>query len=201
MIKFGSRLCQALEEFWIALFAWIPTPIGVVIRLFAWRWFFASCGKVRFDRDLTIGGLGNIRLGNGCRIGKGVFLTAANGQLVLADEVAVSPNANIGADDGEIFIGRNVAIGPGTVIRSANHCFARADVPIMFQGHRRGLVEIEEDVWIGANCVITPDVRIGRGAVVGAGAVVTRNVEPFSIVGGVPARIIGNREQEGRACP
>ena len=60
-------------------------------------------------------------------------------------------------------------------------------------GHVPGEIHIEEDVWIGANCVITADVRIGRGAVVGAGAVVTRDVEPFSIVGGVPARPIGHR--------
>ncbi len=66
----------------------------------------------------------------------------------------------------------------------------------MRQGHVPGTVVIEEDVWIGANCVITPDVRIGRGAVVGAGAVVTRDVAPFAIVGGVPAREIGRRGQE-----
>ncbi len=63
----------------------------------------------------------------------------------------------------------------------------------MSQGHQPGTVIIEDDVWIGANCVITPDVRIGRGAVIGAGAVVTRNVAPYTIAGGVPAREIGRR--------
>ena len=63
----------------------------------------------------------------------------------------------------------------------------------MEQGHVPGTVRIGEDVWIGANCVITPDVSIGRGAVVGAGAVVTRDVEPLAVVGGVPARVIGRR--------
>lgn len=107
--------------------------------------------------------------------------------------MALSPNVHVGADAGRIEIGAHTAVGPGTVIRAANHCIARQDVPIMHQGHVPGQIIIEEDVWIGANCVITPDVRIGRGAVVGAGAVVTRNVAPFSIVGGVPAKQIGMR--------
>lgn len=190
----GQRFAAALEELWIAAFAWIPTPLGMAARLFAWRWFFGQCGAVRFSVSLTIAGMGNIRLGNGARIGRGCFLTAGQGSLIIGENVAISPCVNIGADNGEIRIGAHTAIGPGTVIRAANHCFARQDVPIMRQGHSPGKVVIEEDVWIGANCVITPDVRIGRGAVVGAGAVVTRNVAPFSIVGGVPAREIGRRD-------
>lgn len=198
MKKICSRFAAALEELWVALFAWIPTPLGLLLRLYAWRWLFESCGTVRFGTSITLLGFGNIRLGQGCRIGRGVFLTASNGRLVLEDFVAISPNVNIGADDGEVRIGRQVAIGPGTVIRAANHRFERSDVPIMVQGHKPGTVIIEDGVWIGANCVITPDVRIGRGAIVGAGAVVTRNVAPFAIVGGVPARVIGNREKENR---
>lgn len=191
-----ERLCQSLEEAWIALFAWVPTPIGMAIRLLAWRCFFAQCGNARFGTALSISGLGNISLGDGCRIGRGCFLTAARGRLELGDKVALAPLVNIGADNGRIVIGKNTAIGPGTVIRAANHNFGRRDVPIMAQGHQAGYVEIEEDVWIGANCVILPDVRIGRGAVVGAGAVVTRSVAPFAIVGGVPARQIGSRNLE-----
>lgn len=189
-----DRLLAALEELWIAMFAWMPTPLGMAARLFAWRWCFASCGSARFGTALTISGMRNIRLGNATRIGRGCFLTANAGKLRIGAESAVSPCVNIGADHGEIEIGAHVAIGPGSVIRAANHCFARQDMPIMRQGHNPGKVIIEDDVWIGANCVITPDVRIGRGAIVGAGAVVTRNVAPFSIVGGVPAREIGLRK-------
>lgn len=136
---------------------------------------------------------GNISLGNNVRLGKGSFITAGHGFLEINDDVAVSPACHIGADDGKIVLGRHVAIGPGTVIRAANHRFSRQDLPIMSQGHQPGTVIIEDDVWIGANCVITPDVRIGRGAVIGAGAVVTRNVAPYTIAGGVPAREIGRR--------
>ncbi len=188
-----QRMTQALEELWIAFFSWIPTPVGTALRWLAWRWFFKSCGSARFSVCQTIAGMKNIALGNGARIGRGCFLTAASGQLVIGENVSISPCVNIGADNGVIEIGAHAAIGPGTVIRAANHRFDVPDVPIMRQGHNRGKVIIEDDVWIGANCVITPDVRIGRGAIVGAGAVVTRNVAPFSIVGGVPAHEIGRR--------
>lgn len=194
MPSLSDRIAAACEELWIALFAWIPTPVGVLIRLLAWRWCLAQCGSVRFGTALTLAGMKNISLGNGVRIGRGSFLTSGNGSLILSDSVAVSPCVNIGADHGRIHIGSKTAIGPGTVIRAANHRFERPDIPIISQGHTEGSVIIEEDVWIGANCVITPDVRIGRGAIVGAGAVVTRNVAPFSIVAGVPAREIGRRD-------
>lgn len=194
----GARLCAALEEFWIALFGWIPTPLGLGLRLLCWRPLFAACGSVRFGSGLTLAGCRNIRLGRGVRIGRGCFITANDGCLELADHVAVSPCAHLGADGGRIEIGAHTAIGPGTVIRAANHRFERQDLPIMRQGHQPGEIIVESDVWIGANCVVTPDVRIGQGAVVGAGAVVTRNVAPFAIVGGVPARVIGWR---GKGMP
>ncbi|WP_298996798.1 acyltransferase [uncultured Desulfovibrio sp.] len=193
-----SRVSAAFEELWVAAFAWIPTPVGLALRLFAWRWLFKSCGSARFGTGLSLAGCRNMRIGNGVRMGRGCFVTASDGDLVLHDCVALSPNVHVGADAGRIEIGAQTAVGPGTVIRAANHCIARQDVPIMHQGHVPGQIIIEEDVWIGANCVITPDVRIGRGAVVGAGAVVTRNVAPFSIVGGVPAKLIGMRGQGGQ---
>lgn len=191
-----QRLLRALEELYVALFAWIPTPAGMLLRLLAWKFCFLRCGKVRFGTALTISHMGNISLGNGCRIGRLCFLTAGNGSLTLDDNAAVSPCVHLSADDGWICIGKNVAIGPGTVIRAANHRFGRRDRPIMFQGHESGKVNIGDDVWIGANCVILPGVKIGKGAIVGAGAVVSRSVQPFTVVGGVPAKPIGLRPEE-----
>ncbi len=197
----SGRLVRALEELWIAVWGWIPTPLGLFLRLCAWKLFFRSCGSVRFGTSMNITAMRSICLGDAVRLGHGVILTSQNGSLTLSDRVALSANVHVAADEGEITIGRATAIGPGTVLRAANHCFARTDIPIMDQGHTRGFIHIDDDVWIGANCVITADVHIGRGAIVGAGAVVTHNVPPYAIVAGVPARTIGMRkEQESRSA-
>ncbi len=194
-LSFFLRLQKAAEELWIALFSWIPTPLGMLLRLGAWRLLFKACGSVRFGTGLCLSQCSAISLGNQVRLGRGVFLTANHGRLELGERVALSPLVHVSADDGEILIGACTAIGPGTVLRAANHAFARTDIPIMDQGHTPGFIHIDEDVWIGANCVITADVHIGRGAIVGAGAVVTRNVAPFTIVAGVPAKVIGQRQE------
>lgn len=196
-----QRLGATLEELWIFLFAWIPTPLGILLRLVAWRVFFGKCANVRFAPGLTISGMRNISLGKKARIGKNSFLTAGDGILRLGDNVAISPCVHLSADHGEIRIGDYVAIGPACVLRAANHEFSDVAMPIMRQGHKFGRIIIDNDVWIGANCVITPDVHIGRGAIVGAGAVVTRDVQAWSIVGGVPARLIGWRDKSLKGDP
>lgn len=184
-----------VEELCIAALSWVPTIIGTGLRL-AWKPLFASCGKVRFGTGLNLQGCRSMHLADGVRIGRGCALYAENGSLSLEREAALSPGVTVDASGGCIRIARQVAIGPGTVLRAANHRFSSLDRPIMYQGHEYGEIHIEEDVWIGANCTITPGVRIGHGAVVGAGAVVTHDVEPFAVVAGVPARPIGSRKPD-----
>lgn len=191
-------MCPALEELCIAALAWLPSRPGLAMRLLAWRPLFEACGKVRFGPSLVLQGCANMRLADGVRLGHGCRLHAVdNGRLEIGPDTALSPGVTVDASSGLIRLGRQVAIGPGTVIRAANHRFDRTDVPIMLQGHDYGEVLVEDDVWIAANCTITPGVRIGRGAVIGAGAVVTRDVPPMTVAAGVPARPLrqrGNRE-------
>jgi len=75
-------------------------------------------------------------------------------------------------------------------MRTSNHIYDRTDIFITEQGHTKGKIEIEEDVWLGANVMILPGVHIGKGAIVGAGAVVTKNVPSMAIVVGNPAKIL-----------
>ena len=94
-----------------------------------------------------------------------------------------------------VSIGNHVMIAPHCVIASGNHDYKQLDKPMRFAGNlTTGPIVIEDNVWIGANVTITDGVRIGRDAVVGANSVVTHDVEPFDIVAGVPARVIGNRK-------
>ncbi|MEI3478745.1 MAG: acyltransferase [Bilophila sp.] len=116
---------------------------------------------------LTLQGCANMCLADGVRLGKGCHLYAEGGTLELGEDTALSPGVTVDASGGLIRLGKQVAVGPGTVLRASNHRFDSLDRPIMLQGHSYGEILIEDDVWIAANCTITPGTRIGRGAVIG----------------------------------
>lgn len=113
-------------------------------------------------------------------------------KLVIGRNSFISSYTQINAGAG-IHIGDNVLIGPGVMIWSQNHKFSSLDTPINKQGFDRAKVTIEEDVWIAAGAIVLPGVCIARGTVVAAGAVVTRSTQAFSIVAGVPAKMISTR--------
>lgn len=97
---------------------------------------------------------------------------------------------------GPVIIGDNVIIGPGVVINSGMHNYIDKEILIRDQGHRILPIKIEDDVWIGANVVVMPGVTIGKGSVIGAGAVVTTSIPPYSVAVGVPAKIKKKRGEE-----
>ena len=94
---------------------------------------------------------------------------------------------------GKIEMGSDVRIAPGAKLFAENHGYADLDMPICRQENTTLGITIEDDVWIGANAVITDGVRIGAHSIVGAGAVVTKSVPPYSVVGGCPAKVIHAR--------
>jgi len=158
---------------------------GLTLRL-----FLSSCGKSFIPfYPLTILGGENIKIGNNFRSMGYCYLYGNNGEIIIGDNISINTNVQIGSSGGKIYIGDNVLIGPNVVIRAANHSFARNTL-INKQAHTGGIIEIEDDVWIGANVVILPNVKLGKGSVVAAGAVVTKNIDPYTVVGGVPARKI-----------
>ena len=75
-------------------------------------------------------------------------------------------------------------------MRSSNHVYSDSSIPFREQGHSGGTILIGENVWIGAGVVVLPDVTISSNSIVGAGSVVTHDVPAYSVVGGVPARVI-----------
>jgi maltose O-acetyltransferase len=94
------------------------------------------------------------------------------------------------------FIGNNVIMGPDVKIYTKNHKFESVDIPIQYQGHTEDKTVIGNDVWLGANVIITPGVTIGNHVIVAAGAVVTKDVPDYAIVGGVPAKILKSRKND-----
>ncbi len=94
---------------------------------------------------------------------------------------------------GQAKIGNNVIFGPNVSIFSENHNYSDPDIPICNQGETRIGVVIEDGVWIGTRSVILDGVIVGENSIIAAGSVVTKNVLPYSIVGGAPAKLIRMR--------
>lgn len=92
-----------------------------------------------------------------------------------------------------VWIGNNVIMGPDIKIYSRNHKYDRLDIPIQKQGKDYYETTIGNDVWIGANVIITAGCNINSHSIIAAGSVVTRDVPKYAIVGGVPAKIIKYR--------
>lgn len=134
---------------------------------------------------------------NGAIIGKrvvfypGVWIEPGR-HLVIEDDVDLAKDVLI-ISGGGVTIGKRTLIGYGTKILSTNHIIPPIPLPILGSGHKKAPVKIGNDVWIGANAVILSGVTIGDGAIVGAGAVVTKDVSAYSVVGGVPAKLIKKR--------
>ena len=106
-------------------------------------------------------------------------------KVTLGDYSGIGVNARI---HGECHIGNYVMMGEDCIIITRNHAYGRTDVPMMHQGFEEERpVFIEDDVWVGDRVTILPGVRIGKGSIIGAGAVVTRDVPQNCIAAGVPA--------------
>ncbi|MBI3773322.1 MAG: acyltransferase [Gammaproteobacteria bacterium] len=168
---------------------WVDSLYSAFIKL-----RLKKCGRgVKFRLSTVIKGHENIVLGDNFS-SMGVLYIYANddGYLEVGNNCVVNTNVQLGASGGKLIIGDNVMIGPNVVIRATNHG-TRKGAFMNAQPHSYGEINVEDDVWIGSNSVITSGVTLAKGTVVGAGAVVTKSTEPYSIVGGVPARKIGER--------
>ena len=135
-----------------------------------------------------------IEVGSHVEIEHDVYLKAVDSaaRLRISDFVFIGAGSEIDVVE-NVTIGAHTLIAPGVFITDHAHNIRR-DARIDEQGITRGPVIIGADVWLGAKSIVLPGVTIGDGAVIGAGAVVTKTVEPYTIVAGVPARVIGRRE-------
>ena len=124
----------------------------------------------------------------------GVYTNIGSG-LIIGNNVGISQGCFIQVR-GNVTIEDNVIIGPGAKIFSENHNYSEANVPIRLQEVNRSDVTIESNTWIGANAVILAGVTIGANSVVAAGCVVNKSFPKNSIIGGVPSRILGEREDK-----
>lgn len=117
-------------------------------------------------------------------------------RVVVGDDVSIGHGCYLHCAGG-IEIGSNSMLAPRVAIWTSNHRFAEPSLPIRLQGVNPAPVRIGEDVWIGYGATLLPGVNVGNGAVVAARAVVTKDVAPYCVVAGVPAKPIGNRNPTG----
>lgn len=143
----------------------------------------------QLSSDLEIRGVSEITIGDYARIRKGVVLQS-DGPINIGRHVDLNPYVVI---YGGVSIGPYCMLAPHVMLAGGNHKFDDSSIPMKLQGGTMLGIVVEEDVWIGANAVVLDGVRIGKGAIVGAGAVVTKDVPAYAIVGGNPASLIKYR--------
>ena len=138
-----------------------------------------------FGKRVTIGKNAIIRPSN-------IYGGAIGAGLIVGDNSNIGPGAYIGCS-GLITIGKNVMMSPGVSIYAENHNSSNTTIPMKDQGVTVQFVTIEDDCWIASNSIILAGVTIGKGSVVAAGSVVTKDVPPYSVVAGAPATVIKSR--------
>ncbi len=172
-----------MKIFWLILYLLIAKhlpatdntlPISRPIRRFrsgiARRCLDYSGKNVNIEKNANFGTGAGIRLGNNSGLG---INCKVRGPLV---------------------IGNDVMMGPDVIIYTENHCTERTDITMRGQGSTKPeKVVVQDDIWIGARVIILPGVTIGRGSIIAAGAVVTKDIPPFSVAAGVPAKVIKSR--------
>ena len=177
-----KKILNLIFQIYISFFMYIPTGIGILLRYIVYKPLFKSTdGFFKIDFGVTILGFENIIIKKNVSIMKNSYIYANNGGFIeIGNNFSMNTNSQLDASNGKIVI---------------KDVFENVNIPFRLQGHDYGEIIVENDVWIASNCVITPNTRIGRSSVLAAGCVATKDIEPHSVVGGVPAKLIRKRKE------
>jgi acetyltransferase-like isoleucine patch superfamily enzyme len=155
--------------------------------------------KIRFKGStllrpllVSISDIDNIHISKKVFIHAGLVLRVLGDcQLYIGEDTYIGPNTHISGTQGIIIIGKKVMIADNVLVSTAAHRYQDVMVPIKDQGYEsKGNITICDGSWIGEGSIIMSGVRVGKNSVVGANSVVTRDVPPFSVAAGCPARVI-----------
>jgi len=225
-VMLGNRSLAAFVYYeWCLFFGPIPGALGMLLRKIFWPGIFADCGKgCMFAPGIALRQPGRIRLGNSVIISEGCILDGRHGtakvSISLGDNVILSNDVMLSCKNGTIKIGDNCGLNAQTIVQSTNDCpvvigpdciigqrcfivgggsytIDRLDIPMRKQGIRAdGGVRLEADVWLGGNVTVLGGVEMGKGSVAGAGAVLTKSVDEYTVSLGVPAKVVKTRKPE-----
>jgi acetyltransferase-like isoleucine patch superfamily enzyme len=204
----------------LTLLGGFPTAFGSVLRARAYRSVLGSLGNgcfiergVRWQVPLRAFLGQRVMVGENCFVdahsltgrvelkddvwlSRDCYLIAGRGAEVIVEERAYIGHRCLFYGHGGIRVGQDALLANDVQLICGNHTFARRDLPIRSQPTEERPIVIGDDVWLGASAIVLGGVTVGQGAVVGAGAVVTRDLPPYSIARGVPAKIVGERGED-----
>lgn len=210
-----------LEQLLFLLFGWVPSIVGIGLRGVAYKLILHSKGLPIIEHGVRILYAKYVRLGRGAYIDHGVYLHALPGGIRIGDRTFIMHNsilhvfnfrnlpgagisigndcfigeANVMRGQGGISIGNDVYTGPLVQVLAVNHVYSDPDTPIRLQGITAKGIVIEDDVWLAAGVIVVDGAHIGRGSVIGAGAVVVNDIPPYSVAVGSPARVVKDRRE------
>ncbi|HXE79466.1 MAG TPA: DapH/DapD/GlmU-related protein [Vicinamibacterales bacterium] len=196
-LRTGHTTAGLLELY--GRFAMGEGAFDAMMRRVLWRALARALGDgARIGRGVVVKHPETVTIGRGVFVGDYVVIQGRfDGRCVIGDHVWIGPQSYLDARD--LVIEEYVGWGPGAKVLGSVHTGLPVDVPIIQTDLEIRPVRIGAWADIGVNAVILPGVTVGRGAVVGAGAVVTQDVDPFAVVAGVPARF--QRWREGAPNP
>lgn len=207
---------QRKTALWVVLFGSIPLFIGRKVRQYVYRFIVGKMGSdVNIEPAVQLVCAQAIELEDGASVCSHTLLNCWNpgSKIILRDKVRLDQGIHIQAIGGTIDIGARTYIGPyvcmagpgdirigkdcliasGSGIYANNHIFDDPSRPINQQGIVWKGIVIEDDCWLGSGVRVLDGVTIGHGSVIGAGAVVTKDIPPYSVAVGVPAKVVSTR--------
>ena len=217
---FGPLLAY---EFVMMTSSWVPGALGLFLRSKLYPRILGSVGRnVVFGANVTIRHPHKIQIGDnvviddqccldakgtdnrGIVIGEGVFvgrntiLSCKNGDIVIDDKANLGFNCEIFSAS-RVRIGKNILMAAYTYLVGGDHLYDRVDIPVLEQGRTARGIDVDDNVWLGTHVVVTDGSRIGRDAIIGAGAVVVGDIPAFAIATGIPARVLRDRREKPEA--
>jgi acetyltransferase-like isoleucine patch superfamily enzyme len=202
---------------------WVPGALGLFLRSKLYPLILKRVGRnvvfganvtIRHPHKIAIGdnvviddqccldakGADNtgIVIGDGVFIGRNTILSCKNGDILIEDRANLGFNCEIFSAS-RVRVGKSILMAAYTYLVGGDHLYDRVDIPVLDQGRTTRGIDVDDNVWLGTHVVVTDGSRIGRDAIVGAGAVVVGEIPEFAIATGIPARVIRDRRADAAA--